>query len=776
MTEVSIDLIPLERLLHDLAASIRKTDADQSWATVETTSRELANHLRVRNAPVDNHTILGKTELPQTLTSLLSLGLHGCHIPDDNRTGAVLEILRVGANFCMDHNENRAALLEVGFPQSVMAILEGYAESIPSPPNAKPLPLSIPHLKIVRTSIGLLLNASIGFDLVKFRLTSLEAALTIIKLSSTLYPPTAWISYVNDPSKDAFIEEWDLRSGISNWAWRTMSALKDGQDESKSPSQCLQIINPDVLPWITAPLLKFCPPQPAESSPLADWDSDMFDNLVQTDFDFLEESCTLIESLSLDVEDFRLELARASCYPEDTKAVPCLTTILHFIEYGAYPPLWKSPIFDDADRKNKEKAFDICKAALIKSVVEVFGEEKNEDVLWNDSDPAHPGGLFVERFVQWIKGYIETVEARSGSYRDDMAICASLSLGNLVRKVNIAAALLSPPYSLAPILSSLHFISPSTDIKLKHGILGLLKHLSQFSKLSPIIPTSLAEVGILERIAASGIWDEKSDAMADVIQLSAIGVAKHMCNASLDHTFALVLPNDKNRPTGLSQILALIKRSDSVSIKSEGSRVLVNVVKTLWFSERTLDASDDRQKKRDQCISILLTPECATILTGLIARSNKYPILVNEGIVAISLLSTHKLGGPLVVDALTVPLNGEAPLSPSASIEVASSLPTPSSRNDGLPVPRHALDMLIFVLRNVDNPVNFPVEVRVNTCTFFLQLQRHASGVSLAKIREAVIPVVQQVVEDSEDVEGEEKLVKAANLLLESWKPQPSSA
>ena len=98
--------------------------------------------------------------------------------------------------------------------------------------------------------------------------------------------------------------------------------------------------------------------------------------------------------------------------------------------------------------------------------------------------------------------------------------------------VNVATSLLSPPYSLASILASPHFISPSTDIKLKHGILGLLKHISQYSKLSPVIPTSLAEVGILERISTSGIWDEKSDAMADVIQLSAIGVAKHMCHAS----------------------------------------------------------------------------------------------------------------------------------------------------------------------------------------------------------------------------------------------------
>ena len=40
------------------------------------------------------------------------------------------------------------------------------------------------------------------------------------------------------------------------------------------------------------------------------------------------------------------------------------------------------------------------------------------------------------------------------------------------------------------------------------------------------------QVDIIGRIATSGVWDDKSNAMADVIQLNAIGVAKHMCNAS----------------------------------------------------------------------------------------------------------------------------------------------------------------------------------------------------------------------------------------------------
>ena len=113
----------------------------------------------------------------------------------------------------------------------------------------------------------------------------------------------------------------------------------------------------------------------------------------------------------------------------------------------------------------------------------------------------------------------------------------------------------------------------------------------------------------------------------------------------VDHTFVLVLQNNGDHPTALSQILALIKRSDSISIKSEGTRVLVNVIKSLWYNERGVESSDERQKKKDACMTAVLTKECASTLTNLIWRSSKYPVLVNEGIVAMTLLCTHPAGG-----------------------------------------------------------------------------------------------------------------------------------
>jgi hypothetical protein len=63
----------------------------------------------------------------------------------------------------MQSDENRGYLLEAGLPQALVSLLEAYAEPITTPPIFKLLDLSISHLKVIKTAIGVLLNASIGF-------------------------------------------------------------------------------------------------------------------------------------------------------------------------------------------------------------------------------------------------------------------------------------------------------------------------------------------------------------------------------------------------------------------------------------------------------------------------------------------------------------------------------------------------------------------------------------------------------------------------------------
>lgn len=60
--------------------------------------------------------------------------------------------------------------------------------------------------------------------------------MTILKLSTAIYPPGFWIkpSKGAEGAEDLASEEaWEIRSGLANWAWRIITELKDVKDESE---------------------------------------------------------------------------------------------------------------------------------------------------------------------------------------------------------------------------------------------------------------------------------------------------------------------------------------------------------------------------------------------------------------------------------------------------------------------------------------------------------------------------------------------------------------
>jgi hypothetical protein len=78
--------------------------------------------------------------------------------------------VQLSAHYATD--DNRGHLLEAGLPQAIVSLLEGYAESIPVGAPIEPLSLSIPHLKVLRTAIGVLLNASIGYGVIRLSVSN----------------------------------------------------------------------------------------------------------------------------------------------------------------------------------------------------------------------------------------------------------------------------------------------------------------------------------------------------------------------------------------------------------------------------------------------------------------------------------------------------------------------------------------------------------------------------------------------------------------------------
>lgn len=135
----------------------------------------------------------------------------------------------------------------------------------------------------------------------------------------------------------------------------------------------------------------------------------------------------LLESLTLDFEDIRLALA------EDPNHI---RIILRFIEYAQPLPDWRTNDTSGKDKARWEKTVGICKGAVIKALVAVAGEDKAISKLWDDAkldggNLSAPGGWFVAALLAWIKQY-RSVDPSDA--RDDLIICATLTLGNLARR------------------------------------------------------------------------------------------------------------------------------------------------------------------------------------------------------------------------------------------------------------------------------------------------------------------------------------------------------
>src|SRR5436305_1718295 len=126
-------------------------------------------------------------------------------------------------------------------------------------------------------------------------------------------------------------------------------------------------------------------------------------------------------------------------------------------------------------------------------------------------------------------------------------------------------------------------------------------------------------------------------------------------------------PADTETPSPLSRLLSLIKRTDEVPVRSEGTRVLVNLVKNLW-SELPDAESGNYYCKRNIFFFRLFNNFFFILIEGFSVKNlrqrlnkmevveplvnmvtdSKYPILQNEGIIALTILSmddTAKTGG-----------------------------------------------------------------------------------------------------------------------------------
>ncbi|KAG8891610.1 hypothetical protein FRC00_013382, partial [Tulasnella sp. 408] len=302
------------------AALETNPSAAGDWQVAEVAARTIADTLRTRSGEVDHKTQLGESSLPRTIAGLFQIAATSAGeagIPSSTAAKtAVYELLRVGANVCSDHNPNRQALLDAGVVASVLEMLDAYWRKISATDSSR---LPVDDLRLIKTCIGILLNASLGYEPIRSTLVSSKAPLTILQLSSTLYAPGGWVH--------GDVEEWKWRSGLSSWGWTAISNFKGDDSEDDGPTQASQndgkqppIFDAEALPFLVTALSAFIPKLPPQEPPTLDRST--CHDFVRSDLDVLNHVSTQLESLALDSQTVRCDLA----------GWDIMTTVVDFVE------------------------------------------------------------------------------------------------------------------------------------------------------------------------------------------------------------------------------------------------------------------------------------------------------------------------------------------------------------------------------------------------------------------------------------------------------------
>lgn len=353
---------------------------------------------------------------------------------------------------CLD--ANRTILLSHQLPQSLLGLVSMLHES--------PRPVQ-QHYPLVKSALGALLNislehgqsSSVVIDLRYITLlTRCLANLTegvqtliawsdnsveaVLSLANQLYTPLEFTR--GETSTGPGAEE---RSTVALWAWKTIHEVSQLGQSRRNPDvlsprasanlffSCSVCQDPapsfdpqSVLPSFLRPIKAFLSgPSPLPSSPL-----------LAQDLHLLSLCTSTLASQTIASEPFQLSLFNTPFF---------LSSLLGFIELVSVPPqpapapppqrnegsLSSDDETDDEEEEDHGKTLGMVKGTLVSVVVAVFGEDEvGELVLGPNGDGE--GKELREVLERWVA---LAVAEKGDEGREDLGICAVLSLGNLAR-------------------------------------------------------------------------------------------------------------------------------------------------------------------------------------------------------------------------------------------------------------------------------------------------------------------------------------------------------
>ncbi|CAG8456712.1 4927_t:CDS:10 [Dentiscutata erythropus] len=298
------------------------------------------------------------------------------------------------------------------------------------------------------------------------------------------------------------------------------------------------------------------------------------DKAISEDVDIIENVVEILENIAIDSDEVQQILVKDKLF----------CSLLDFLEHSKPP--------EGCDQRI-DKIYGESKAAVLKVIVSTTMSDKNMDPLFDDT-------TILNRLLNWLE---------LGPERDDLQMCAALSLGNLARSEPLTNAL-----------------KTSSNVKVQHAAISALKNLSIAAGNKDIIGSS----GIIG--AASPLLEKDT---VQPLQFAVVGIFKHLSSQNVKNSLKIILgenENDVEKP--LTRLLNLVKRTDDLPIRSEGTRILVNLVKNMWVENpHTVLEGTPVSSLRSE----LNRQEVVQPLANMIIES-KYPILQNEGIIALTLL------------------------------------------------------------------------------------------------------------------------------------------
>lgn len=208
--------------------------------------------------------------------------------------------------------------------------------------------------------------------------------------------------------------------------------------------------------------------------------------------------------------------------------------------------------------------------------------------------------------------------------------------------------------------------APGEAVEVLHGVVGLTKNLS----IAAPNKQTLCDAGVIEPCLT--LLGASYD-MIVPLQNAAVGVLKHLCAGNISSSLKVILPPSlpgssavvtltPNGPTdiegqksSLSGILSLISRTNDVRLQCEATRLLINIVRSLYSSRSITSPVTpsalgglEMGLAKGKARSIIEGSEgVVDAISEIVRTGEKYPILVNESIVALTLLSTTENGGEL---------------------------------------------------------------------------------------------------------------------------------